>query len=53
MGMGLMLTRVAKLFGMPNVTAYLIAGILIGPFMLGALNIDGIGITSNQIHGLG
>ena len=49
---GLLLSRLVKLLKLPAVTAYLIAGILIGPFMLGALNIDGIGITSNQIHGL-
>jgi Kef-type K+ transport system membrane component KefB len=30
----------------------LIAGILIGPFVLGAIGVDGIGITGNQIHGL-
>ena len=28
---GVLLTRVTKLFNMPDVTAYLIAGILIGP----------------------
>ena len=50
---GLLLSRLVKLLKLPAVTAYLIAGILIGPFMLGALNIDGIGITANQIHGLG
>ena len=50
---GLLLSRLVKILKLPAVTAYLIAGILIGPFMLGALNIDGIGITSNQIHGLG
>ena len=50
---GLLLSRLVKLIKLPAVTAYLIAGILIGPFMLGALNIDGIGITENQIHGLG
>ena len=49
---GLLLSRLVKLLKLPAVTAYLIAGILIGPFMLGALNIDGIGITANQIHGL-
>ena len=43
---GLMLSRVAKLLQLPAVTAYLIAGILIGPFCLGALGISGIGFTS-------
>ena len=32
-------------------TAYLIAGILVGPFVLGALNIPGLGITSSQLAG--
>jgi Kef-type K+ transport system membrane component KefB len=49
---GLMLSRLAKKVHLPAVTAYLIAGVLIGPFMLGALfDTDGIGITSNQLEG--
>lgn len=43
---GLMLSRVAKLLKMPAVTAYLVAGILVGPYCVGALGIDGIGFTS-------
>ena len=43
---GLMLSRVAKLMKLPAVTAYLVAGILIGPFCLGALGVQGIGFTS-------
>ena len=39
---GLMLSRLAKLLGLPAVTAYLVAGILIGPFLLGAVEIPGI-----------
>ncbi|MBQ7846941.1 MAG: cation:proton antiporter [Clostridia bacterium] len=50
---GLLLSRLAKLVKLPAVTAYLIAGVLIGPFVLGALNIPGIGITSEQIEGFG
>ncbi len=34
---GLMLSRVAKLANLPAVTAYLVAGVLIGPFCLGAI----------------
>ena len=49
---GLLLSRLVKLIKLPAVTAYLIAGVLIGPFVLGAIGIDGIGITANQIHGL-
>ncbi len=43
---GLLLSRVVKKFGMPAVTGYLIAGILVGPFCLGNLGIEGIGFTS-------
>ncbi len=43
---GLMLSRVAKIFKLPAVTAYLVAGILIGPYLLGHLGIDGLGFTS-------
>lgn len=37
MAVGLVLTRLVKKVGLPNVTAYLIAGVLIGPYVLGAL----------------
>ena len=50
---GLLLSRLAKLVKLPAVTAYLVSGVLIGPFCLGALNIPGIGIASGQIEGLG
>ena len=43
---GLMLSRVAKLAKLPAVTAYLVAGILIGPYCLGAFGVDGLGFTS-------
>lgn len=43
---GLLLSRVVKKFGMPAVTGYLIAGILVGPFCLGNLGIEGVGFTS-------
>lgn len=45
---GLMLSRVAKKLKLPAVTAYLIAGVLIGPFALGALGIEGLGFTSHE-----
>lgn len=48
---GLLLSRLAKKLNLPAVTAYLIAGVLIGPFCLGALNIEGIGITKSQLAG--
>ncbi len=43
---GLMLSRLAKLVQLPAVTAYLIAGVLIGPFVLGQIGVDGLGFTS-------
>lgn len=43
---GLMLSRLAKLAKLPAVTAYLIAGILIGPYVLGAFRVPGLGFTS-------
>ena len=50
---GLLLTRVFKPFKLPAVTAYLIAGVLIGPYCLGSLNIEGIGFTSmEEVHAL-
>jgi len=50
---GLMLSRVAKLVGLPAVTAYLVAGILIGPFCLGQLKVDGLGFSDNLLNNLG
>ena len=43
---GLMLSRVTKLLDLPAVTAYLVAGLLIGPFAIGALNLSGLGFNS-------
>lgn len=49
---GLMLSRVTKKFNLPAVTAYLVAGILIGPFCIGALDVPGLGFNSlDQVHG--
>ena len=50
---GLLLSRLAKRVQLPAVTAYLVSGIIIGPFVLGALNIPGIGITTEQLEGFG
>ena len=48
---GLLLSRLTKKLDLPAVTAYLVAGILVGPFCLGALGIDGIGFTSmEKVH---
>ena len=43
---GLLMTRLFKIFKLPSVTSYLIAGVLIGPYCLGALGIAGFGFHS-------
>ena len=45
---GLMLSRLTKLLNLPAVTAYLLAGLLLGPFCLGALNLPGFGFNSME-----
>lgn len=51
---GLMLSRLTKLLNMPAVTAYLVAGLLLGPFCLGALDVPGLGFQSlHQVEGFG
>lgn len=40
---GLMLSRLTKRMHLPAVTAYLVAGLLLGPFCLGRINIPGLG----------
>ena len=51
---GLLMTRLFKKIKLPAVTAYLIAGVLIGPYCLGALGIDGLGFPSHEaVAGLG
>ena len=49
---GLFMTRLIKPLGLPAVTGYLIAGVLIGPYGLGqlgtALSIEGLGFTSME-----
>ncbi len=50
---GLLMSRPAKKLHMPAVTAYLVAGLLLGPFALGALKIPGVGFNSlHQVEGL-
>jgi len=46
---GLMLSRVAKKLELPAVTAYLVAGVIIGPFLLGQFGI-GFNSTTNSPH---
>ena len=50
---GLMMTRALKKLHLPDVTAYLVAGVLIGPCLLGALKVPGLGFNSyEQLDGL-
>lgn len=46
---GLLMTRAFKPFKLPSVTAYLIAGILIGPYCIGRLGINGLGFGSHEV----
>lgn len=43
---GLLLSRFAKKFGLPAVTAYLIAGLLLGPSCMGAVGVEGLGFPT-------
>lgn len=43
---GLLMSRVAKLVNLPAVTAYLVAGLVLGPFCLGRLGIPGLGFQT-------
>ncbi len=45
---GLLLSRLAKRLSLPAVTAYLVTGLLLGPFCIGALNISGLGFVSME-----
>ena len=49
---GLMMTRVVKKLGLPDVTAYLVAGVLIGPYVLGRLNLPVGFHTLEAVEGL-
>ena len=47
------MSRLTKRLNLPAVTAYLVAGILVGPFCFGALNIPGLGFNSlEQVEGM-
>ena len=48
---GLLMSRLTKLLNLPAVTAYLVAGLLLGPYCLGALGIHGFGFhTMTQVE---
>lgn len=49
---GLLMSRLAKKVNLPAVTAYLVAGLLLGPFCIGALGLEGFGFQSlEQVEG--
>ena len=53
---GLLLSRLAKAVNLPAVTSYLVAGLLLGPFVLGRLGLSGLGIgfgSLEQVEGYG
>lgn len=43
---GLFLSRLVSRFNLPDVTSYLVAGVLIGPLVLGRLGVPGLGFSS-------
>ncbi|MBR5771771.1 MAG: cation:proton antiporter, partial [Clostridia bacterium] len=45
---GLLVSRLSKIAGLPSVTAYLVAGILIGPYFLGRFGVEGLGFISAE-----
>ncbi len=45
---GLLMTRIFKAFKLPAVTSYLVAGVLIGPYCIGALNLSSFGFHSAE-----
>ena len=50
---GLLLSRLTKKLNLPAVTAYLVAGLLIGPFVLGRVNLPGLGFqTLEQVESM-
>ena len=45
---GLLMTRLFSRWHLPDVTAFLVAGVLIGPFVLGRLGVSGLGFGSYE-----
>ena len=46
--LGLIFSRFAKKVGLPAVTAYLVAGVCLGPYCLGRIGIGGFGFNSGS-----
>ena len=51
--MGLLFSRFTKPLGLPAVTGYLLAGVLIGPYVLGRLGITGVFSHEETLKGTG
>ena len=51
--MGLLFSRITKPLGLPAVTGYLLAGVFIGPYCLGALGITGVFSNEETLKGTG
>ena len=49
--MGLLLSRLTSKLNLPDVTSYLVAGVLVGPFVLGRLNVPGLGFNTHDFVG--
>lgn len=47
---GLMMSRIAKILNLPAVTSYLVAGLLLGPFCIGALGLSRFGIGFGSLE---
>ena len=45
---GLLMTRIGNIFKLPDVTAYLVVGVIIGPSVLGRLGIQGLGFINYE-----
>ena len=45
---GLIMTRIIKPLHLPDVTAYLLTGVVIGPYIIGSFGIEGIGFCSSD-----
>ncbi|MCD8131798.1 MAG: cation:proton antiporter [Lachnospiraceae bacterium] len=46
---GLMMSRIAKKLNLPAVTAYLVTGLLLGPYCVGRLGIEGLGFPTEEL----
>ena len=49
---GLLMSRVVKPLGLPAVTGYLLAGIVLGPYCLGSLGLTGLFCSAESMQGM-